>query len=336
MKNERASVTIEASLVLFTFLLGFLAINFMALNVLVETRTKLLLDNACLDLNNYIYLNDRLNIVDEEKVDAYVDKLLEKSSLELEGVDGRSLRNNPLFLRLKLKTLMGKYLNLPLEEFMENLGVKNLSFIRSKILEDNKNIEVVMEYDLDYQLFGLFDRKRHVVQVSHIVTHRSLKEEDKKEEEDSGMWHESNFTRGRYYVNKIREENKYKVCQLGQKIDLYDETEKTVTEIFSVNLFNKTYSSKEDDGYKLKKTYVKNFLENKALNLYDDVEKLGGSLKMDDGTKVKLHGGERRQIILVVPEEAKIFARDLDEIRREILKNNNTKIILRYRDKALK
>lgn len=337
MKSDRGSVSIEASLVLFTFLLGFLAVNFMALNALVETRTKLLLDNACVDLNNYIYFNDRLKIVDEQKADEYIDKLLDKNKIEIEGVEGRTIRNNPVTLRLKIKVLMGKYLERPLDEFFNDLGISRMSFLRSRVLDDNKNIEVVMEYDLDYQLFSLFRRKRHLVQVCHLVTHRPLLEKDQEDEkgQEKSMWQESNFTRGKYYVNEIRQENKGQICKTGQKIDLYDESGQTLTEIFSVNLFTSSYSSLDNGSYRLKEDYVKKFLEDKALKLYDDIEDLKGSIEMEEGTIKKLSGRESRQIILVVPEEAVEFAKELDLIRRDILKKNNTKIILKYRDKAL-
>ena len=250
------------------------------------------------------------------------------------------------------RALTPKYIvsNGEADEALEKMGVigglGGLDFGMSSFLADGRSINVVVIYQLKVNGFGVFDRTLLIMQTASTaawVTGTSMAEAV----ESSSLWSLSSLDRGKAFVAMLKEENGSKAVAPGRGIDLYDQASNTFTEIYSVNVFMKSYSeyaSTSDDpasasNYSLKESAIKSLVKKYANTLLGHINKIDIDLTMEDGRTVQTNLQNRSAtIILIAPVEAKENAESLAILNRvasQIQSETGVTVQWTYREEAL-
>lgn len=179
-----------------------------------------------------------------------------------------------------------------------------LDFSKSNILNDGM-IELVLEYDIIVDSFSIFSIKRPIQQRAVIQT--AIKSEPVENKEES-IWQQDNFVRGRYFINYYREDKQAYVIKTGQGLDFYNSDQQMITQLFSLNIFNNSYTSEEEDGYKIKQEDLIRKLTSYANQLDNNLIKASGQLSLDNGQIIKIPADVKKELFIVMPNEAKEFS----------------------------
>jgi len=253
------------------------------------------------------------------------------------------------------KALMPKYITSggDANETLIKMGVENgldgLDFRMSSFLTDQRTINVVLIYTIKVNGFGIFDDTLVVKQTASTaawITGVSLKEANARQ----SKWEKGDFERGKEFVAEVTGENGGKAVAKGVGIDLYDQSTNTFTSVYSMNVFNASYSDYNQvsddptdiDNYTLKENSIKATLKQYANDLLNDIDDVGEFIEMEDGTSCQTADESVMHrsgvLIIVVPDEARSdpeYLEILNRIATEIEAETGVKVNYTYREDAL-
>lgn len=357
--RSEGSYSIEGALALTIFTICLMALLSLLNVIKVEAEIHDAVHETAMELSQYSYVLGRteyLKDVAEDHVSG-LKKLLstedgDYSDLALTGPAVAKLLTRQNFARDNV------------DEWLTGQGIargyEGLDFRDTQVLLDGKTIIVAVTYDLEIETYGLFDKVLHqrtaAATYGLLPTDSALKAMRARPQETS-VWQETNFVRGRYFANEVRDAAQYgKAVKPGQGIDLFDAASGSYTEVESLNVFLPTYSALRNTGsdgdtgsggtasFADPTSYVPNTdriekaLFGYAKGLDQDISKLGKEVVLADESVVGTVPAEKKILILIVPEET---ARN--EAILEVLKTTaaaaKTKygvtVELRYEQKAL-
>ena len=169
-----------------------------------------------------------------------------------------------------------------------------------------------------------------------------------RDDDTDSIWQDLPFRRGAEWIEIIKAENSDKAVKKGYGIDLYSENTGKMTMVFSVNLFSKTYSSKngtEDDNpelYTIKEKNVESLVRRYASELLKNTEKYGDKVykHMEKGNGKKCEEpSEKPEMLIIVPVEAEQnmkMKETFEKIVSEVSVNYGITGKTVYRERALK
>jgi len=241
------------------------------------------------------------------------------------------------------------------DEWLQNQGVQGgssgLDFETTQLLQDGKILKVSVVYRLQVNTYGLFEKVLTIHEQAETVA--LLPEDysggagssgkDDGEETSSSIWQESNFTRGKYFIQKIKESNPDQDVKAGQGIDLYDPDTGHYVEGYSMNIFRSTYSTSGGDpsnpnSYTPNAEAIQKMLEEYAKDMEEDLGSLGDTVEMTDGRMLPKVAAQKKTMILILPEEAKKNSALTDSVKaaaNQVEKSYGITVDLRYSEKAL-
>lgn len=199
------------------------------------------------------------------------------------------------------------------EKTLKNIddGYDGLNFSYSNILGDGETISVIVIYKINVETFGFVDKTLTICQKAQTKAWLPYDAEilDATDTDSSSIWSQTNFVRGKYFLEKIKDENKAINVKSGQGIDLYNEETGKVTEIFSLNIFESSYSYNADDlnvadNYSPNTDNLEKQIYSYVSDFESDISKCGQTIEMADGSTKNLNVNSK-EIIIVLPKEAK-------------------------------
>lgn len=222
-------------------------------------------------------------------------------------------------------------------------GIEGLDFRLTNFLTDQRTINIVLVYQIKVNGFGIFDKTLVIKQTASTAAW--LKTVRLSEAADSvSYWSQSNFERGKAYVDELQNDNNLDAVKPGKGVDLYDSDSNTFTSVHSINPFSQSYSVQKDgtegksaDDFVFDEKTLKNTISSKAGDLKSSVRKIGNTVEMEDGTTVTVENSSNSKLIIVVPEEAGKNADNLaklNKIAEEIQKEQGVTVEFTYRDKV--
>ena len=225
-------------------------------------------------------------------------------------------------------------------------GMAGLRLQESQILTDGKRIVVTAVYQIDVNTYGLFEKRltiRETAVVNALLPEnaRSLLGDSSGSGKDS-IWKETPFKRGRYFMGQLKSGNPGTAVEPGHGIDLYDPASGQYTEGYSMNLFDRYYSShsgaeNDPNAYTPKAGSVSHELDKYARHFLRDVQSLPGSVEMTGGGMVKSRDGAKK-MILTVPEEVQQNAamqQILKQMAGELRRKYGIQMEVKYQEEAL-
>ncbi|MDO5027095.1 MAG: hypothetical protein Q4E50_04625 [Tissierellia bacterium] len=354
-KSERGIITIEASLVFTSFFLAYILLNSLFLSSFVESTTKKAINSMALDISNYSLILEKANIssyFEKTKEINLVEEIVEigRKNVEKEQLDPKAILSDLISLTSKKLTYQAKTTlynrvfsrlirnYLKSENYLVNKGILNdyqgLDFSKSRIL-DGGEFEINLSYTLNPLSFLPIKLTRKVEQKALIITNIESKKLNLSADQTSGeksIWHADNFTRGRYFASYIRENEKGFVLKLGQGLDMYSPEENILSQFHSINIFSKSYSDFDGENYAINKDAVMKELREKISKLEENIKKAQGSLYLPDGQIIKIKENAKKNLLLVMPEEAKNYKK-IKDLEGSMIKDVRIRII--YLEKAL-
>jgi len=253
------------------------------------------------------------------------------------------------------KALVPKYItsNGDADETLKKMGVVNgldgLDFRMSSFLSDQRSINIVVVYQIKVNGYGIFDDTLVIKQTASTAAWVKGTSLEKVATTESN-WEKGSFDRGKAFVDELQNEAAEKAVKEGVGVDIYEKSSNTFKSVHSLNVFSASYSdfqkvSEEEnsvENYTLKKSKIKSATKKYANDLLKNVNKIDGSITMDNETTCQIPSKSDKTrnsvIVLVVPEEASTDAEMiaiLNEIAREIETETGVKVEITYRDKAL-
>lgn len=348
-ESARGSYSIEGALSLTVFTACLMAL--LSILTIIKTEAEIgdALQETAMELSQYSYVWGRTEYLKDEAEDKIpaLKKLLAGedglSDLALTGPAVAKLLTRENFARDNVDDWLKK-------QGIEK-GYEGLDFMDTQVLMDGKTIVVAVRYDLKVQTFGFFDKVLHqriaAVTYGLLPTDSALKEARKKPVESS-IWQQSNFVRGKYFANEIRESKGYGApVKPGQGIDLYDAASGTYVEVNSINLFLPTYSSQKTDdesdsadaaSYAPRSEAVEKAMFGYAKGFRKDISGLGQEVVLADESTVKAVAAKRRILILIVPEEIqqnREMGKVLSDSAAAVQEKYGVSVEFRYEQKAL-
>lgn len=335
-KETAGSYSIEGALALTVFTACLMALLSILTMMKTEAEIGDALHETAMELSQYSYVLGRSEYLKEEageKLPALKELLGDEdgfSDLALTGPAVAKLLTKQNFPRDDVDGWLRK-------QGIEN-GFEGLDFLDTQVLLDGKSIVVAVQYDLNVQTFGFFQKTLHqrVAAATYglLPTDAALKASRQKTAQTT-IWQESNFVRGKYFANEIRSEAGYGApVKTGQGIDLYDASTGTYVEVNSINLFLPTYA----DSGTPKTEAINKALFGFAKDFRKDLLTLGGEVAMADGTTAKAVSARRSILIVIVPEEVETDGAingALNAAAQKVQQQYGMTVEVRYEQKAL-
>lgn len=213
-------------------------------------------------------------------------------------------------------------------------GINGLDFSDSEIVELNSEIVISIKYEILINAFGITDK---TVPIRTIARTKAwlpydFSFESMLDDEGTGIWQKNELARGKYFVKRIKALNGKNGVKSGQGIDLYDKDEKKASEIFSMNIFSKTYLP---DGVSIDTDAVLKQFEKYIKDFSYDIDSLGKTIEMDNGEEQEF-SIEKREMIVIFPLEAKspVYSGVLDAIFIELNETYGIEATLFYLEEA--
>lgn len=350
--RTRGSYTVEGALALTVFTICLMALLSILNVIKVEAEVEDALSETAMELSQYSYVMGRTEYL-KDAADEHLPAL--KKLLSLDGEKGFSdlALTGPAVAKLLVRENFARD---NVDEWLKSQGVRGgyegLDFRDTQILMDGKTITVAVTYDLEIQTYGLFSKTLHqrlaAVTYGLLPTDAALKAGHVKPME-STIWQESNFVRGKYFANELRDAGQYGApVKPGQGIDLYDRATGTYMEVNSLNVFLPTYSTLETTtdrsafadaaSYAPRADDIEKALFGYTKGLTKDISKLGGEVVMADGSSVEAVPAKRKVLVLILPEETpqnKAISAVLQNAAKEAKTRHGVDVELRYEQKAL-
>lgn len=213
-------------------------------------------------------------------------------------------------------------------------GMDGIDFSSTAILDGENEINISLKYEIDINTFGFI--KKTVSMKREAKTKAWLPYDFSFEsictDDGVGIWQQNEFIRGKYFVKRIKDLHPEKGVKSGQGIDIYDERENKVSEIFSMNIFSKSYLTGDTE---LNVDAVLEQFEKYISDFEHDIDSLSGTVEMDNGEKRKLKV-TKKEMIVVFPLEAEspIYSGVLDAIFIELNEIYGIEATLYYLEEA--
>lgn len=311
-------ITIEASFVLFIFIISYFIVNAVALSIMTESVTKKALYETALDLSSYAVIVDRVNstddltthaisfdnyrkiILNELDEDTNLVSLFDSLKKQLTN-DVQNVVNKEVYKQIvknilvsKIKNIYGSNnLNIGLLESFNDVQISDL-----RLFEDGNKISIKINYSINLDKFHVFNFTNDVIQYVEVDTwiNRYSKLRD-------SIWHKSNFERGRYFAERLRNNGEIAIKR-GIGLDLYNHETNTISQVFSLNIFDKYYFENEklsENFYKQLDIYYKEMIanlikvNNKIITINEEVINLANP---------------NLKLVIVMPNEAKELSFD--------------------------
>ncbi len=214
-------------------------------------------------------------------------------------------------------------------------GLNGLDFNLSTILLDGRTINLVTTYRIKSMIPGFFNKdiviKQTASTAAWIQNESLLSEEDSSE---TSKWQYWQLDRGKAFLAEVRQQNSSNAVAPGVGIDLYDAG--VCTSYFTINIFNKSYSTRDESGnYQLNTGNIEALLTGYSKEAQANVAKLDQQLKMNDGRVMDSSGDAKSTIIhLIAPEEAISYKTSLDEITKSIEQKYGVTVVWSFQEKA--
>ncbi|EHR35475.1 hypothetical protein ACKA01_06270 [Helcococcus kunzii] len=343
LDKNSGSATIEASLVFIVFVVGYLVLHSLSINLLVESITRKALFETGMDISSYIQFIDSFEKIDNIKTESinyedYKDIIIEninnenkliKDLIKLAKKDISNETKRVTYSNITKKILEKKMDSIKNDVNFENLGIVNgksgIKVSDINVLENSNALEIAINYTFNLDKFGMFSLKNNVKQCINIGTW--ARKGGNGNDANSTIWNESNFIRGRYFADHLRKEHPGIVIKKGSGVDLFDVENNTIIQVYSLNIFNKTYSEKKEEKHFLKEEFfktVKSYYKKLLLN----IKNMNNNFISNDGKSYEI-SNPKEKLVIVLPEEAKELF-DLKNIKKEI---GNVEFL--YMEKAL-
>lgn len=213
-------------------------------------------------------------------------------------------------------------------------GMDGIDFSSTAILDGENEINISLKYEIDINTFGFIKKtvsmKREAKTKAWLPYDFSF--ESICRDDGVGIWQQNEFIRGKYFVKRIKDLHPEKGVKSGQGIDIYDERENKVSEIFSMNIFSKSYLTGDTE---LNVDAVLEQFEKYISDFEHDIDSLSGTVEMDNGEKRKLKV-TKKEMIVVFPLEAEspIYSGVLDAIFIELNEIYGIEATLYYLEEA--
>lgn len=357
LKNK-GIISIEASLVLTIFVIGYLLLNYILISVYVESSTKKVI-NAIADdlvhisiLSNDTILSDYLTKTENiDLLEASGQIISENIDLDLEDYGYENiLENLKILARNRVKEGGGNLaFNLILREMFKEkssqLGFnffdmidgreEGLDFRNTVILPKDKIVDIRLDYNLAINSFNMFGVSRKLNQRSYIgkSIYNGTEEAINEPGQNESIWQETNFKRGRYFSAYLRENSSFDVLKTGHGLDLYNQAENKFYQFHSINVFTSYYSSNQNDKYAISYDNLYSQINNFYNEMLANIEKIGGNIVLENGSTKQVEVNPRGVLVLVFPEEAESML-DLKRLLNN-LRSVGVEIETKYLEKAL-
>ena len=352
---NRGSYSIEAALTLTVFTICVMAVISVISIIKVEGEVQDALNQTALELSQYSYtLGTAVELNDtgsDEESSSIVEAVL---AVARDSARDHAASKTAASLA---ETLVQKHFSRSnVNEWLEQQGVQNgyagMDFSSSSLLADRKTISIAVQYRLKVNAYGLFDKTLTISQKAETFALLPENASDlfasgsSTSDADSGtssIWKETNFVRGKYFLEQIRSANSGQEVATGAGIDLYDASTGHYVEAVSMNLFGSSYASNVGDtslagDYVPKTEAVMEQLTDYAKKMNQDLSKLDGELEMADGSTVKAVEPREKTLVVVVPVEAKensAMLAMLEQAKREIQSDYGLTLKVLYSEEAL-
>lgn len=335
------SVTIEASFVFVIFITAYLTINSIAMSIITESITRKAVFETGMDLATYTQIADRIgladivetNTIDEEDYkNIIMDELKSGSSgqqalskiIDLLKKDIKEESKNNLFKQILESIFLAKINKINGASKLEDLGIQNFHIENLSILENNSQIEFSIKYKYKLDKFGIFSFQNDIEQKFLVDTWSSLISSSN----DESIWNRTNFERGRYFLEKVRSENVV-ALKTGRGFDIYDTNTNTLIQVYSLNIFDQSYSNLMDGKYNIDEGF------NDQLKVYykkleDNIKKYGDKVITSNGNEIEIANPEKK-LYIILPEETKAMT-DINYKINEL--DNLDEIEFLYMEKA--
>lgn len=204
-------------------------------------------------------------------------------------------------------------------EWLPKLGVvngtKGLDFRSTELLQEGKRLKIGVTYALRVNTYGLFEKVLTIHEEANTVAllpedYEDFRSGNNASEGNASIWQETNFVRGKYFMQKIKDNNPAQDVKSGQGIDLYNFETAHYVEGVSLNVFKPMYS--ECSGEKnaaMSYTPISDSIEKEILGygkkFENDLRKLGPDITMTDGRTLAAKRAQTKTLIIIVPEETK-------------------------------
>lgn len=371
-KRFSGSLTVEASLALTFFIIGYLVIISLVYTVRAEKTVQQGINRTASEIARYCYAAERLSLtqyIEQAGITAgeAIDSIGGFANLSAESEksgdsSGSSLAE--LADRLSGEAYLSGIAGEPViravfagcasgggesadEKLKRLAGITSgdIDFRYSSLLKDGKTVEIVAVYRVKLKTFGLFGKKGITLTMKNTaVTSAWVTEQHGPGDNISTKWSLTSFERGRAWVSEIKAENSMTAVKSGKGIDLC--IKGCYSMISSVNLFTKTYTdcsvpgSTSPDDYTVKEEELEKILSGYAAKLLECIDKHGMHLVNEKtGAGIpdwrEISTGE---LIIVVPAEASESARiklALENTAARVLENTGVEVKFEYREKAL-
>lgn len=336
---NRGSITIEASLVLTIFIIFFVILHSISLSIMFESVTRKALFETGISISTYSQMIDILDNskkIKTEKIDTkkYIDLLKEGFDdsnlidlIKLAKDDGINLSKNAIIKNMISKIFRNRLNNYIKIKNFEKFGIKDglqgFNFKNISILESDNIIELELEYSFNLDKYNFFNHSNKVNQKILINAWT-----DNQAENNKSIWNKSNFVRGRYFADLLR--NKGIGIKPGYGVDIFNNDTNTLIQVFSLNIFNKSYSTKTGEKYRIKEEFL-NQIKIYYKELKKNVSRLKNPLKTLDGNNINIKNPNSK-LLIILPLETEEYT-DIKNIISEINKIGNIEIL--YLEKAL-
>lgn len=300
--KSRGLYTVEGAFTIVIFTVLIMMLLSMMTVVQAEMEVQNALDQIAMKFSEYSYLvGDEVEISSDESTT--LKTILQDVKRE---VLSNSLGSEACDLMIR-DLIDEKKLNLVID------GIDGIDFEGTSILGDGRSIKVQANYSIKVDAFGFVDKKLEIVQKSQTMAwlpyYSDTLSPAPVSDGKGSIWNDTNFARGQYFVNEQKAQYKENEVKPGQGIDLYFDDVGKVTEIYSLNVFNDTYSKFSGDNgnpnsYVLNEEEVQEQLEEYLRAFKKDIKNCDGKIEMASGAETRLTVNYK-EIILVVPVEAK-------------------------------
>lgn len=356
--SDTGSMTIEAALALSIFLFLCMVFLYFIQALRIQLITQHALDQACLEASSHIshfeLVTKQVDKYEEVIDEIFTGKLAEYKNFSREEVDLAKNEISSLVSTLGVDRTFGAlYVSSIFDNYVygENSGFQGLidKGLVSNMAWSTRTEEDMLYLELSYsmkqpflsQVFPpLYVEQKSATGLWHLPGVEKLAfDEGTSDDEDASqrsIWQETPFERGRYFADSFRESRHGYAIETGKGFDMYEEPN-TLTEVFSLNIFSKSYASGQgvDPGaYELKKSPIKSQIKSRVRKMIENYEK-HDYYDLEDGRRLDKKDGMDLKLLMVLPEEAKAKESIIEEICKELESEYGVEIEIIYREKAL-
>ena len=334
-RREEGSLTIEAALIMgimVIFITGWILI----LHLLkIQAYTQHALDQTALNLSDDLSmvhsLREGVNQIGnylKDTVDLRPPEALK--GLDMGGIEDLALTGSSQLAFSKALKGGGEKLSPALSQWMGDPVLETT-------IDDQDIIQLKLTYEIrlpgPLQAFGPKIVHQNAETGIWLFTDEPVlgiwDEDDRNKKKEVSIWKESNFSRGRKFAEKYRKQSGQPLPP-GHGIDFIDSRGRGVA-IYSLNIFSDHYSlgkGVDPDGYQLKK----DGLEKKLISYLRKTKRDIGKVNSGRGGRERVKSGG---LLIVVPEEAKVFSADLEVLGQELERKEGLSVDFIYDQKAL-